>query len=139
MKKQLTSEQIDKLIKMVEKGDNTSEKTCRTDISSEDVYRTIVKNIKQTREKQGITQSELASMCGCSLSFLSLVERYQKNLSAVSLVSISRALGVPISTLAEDYEDGDIIPELKTSLSLLSQKEQQKALKIIQDVFYYGS
>jgi len=51
-------------------------------------------NVKRLREKQGMTQEQLADTSGFSQQYLSDLERGRRNPTVVSVYEISQALGV---------------------------------------------
>jgi XRE family transcriptional regulator, regulator of sulfur utilization len=58
--------------------------------------------IRELRERQGLTQPQLAERAQLALSYITLAESGQKvNLSPSALSRLARALGVPTKALAE--------------------------------------
>lgn len=66
------------------------------------VTQSIGATIRILRLRKGLTLKELSSNCRLSVSFLSQMERGVSSPSIVSLLSISKGLGVPISTFLAD-------------------------------------
>src|SRR5262252_7935170 len=59
----------------------------------------LARRIRALRERLGITQEELASRCGISVSFASLLERGQRSPSYETLLQIAEALEIPLAEL----------------------------------------
>lgn len=62
----------------------------------------IAQNVKQRRQRRGLSLSELARLAGISKSTLSALERAQGNPAIDTLWSVANALNVPLSGLFED-------------------------------------
>lgn len=82
--------------------------------------------IKLCRQQKGINQSSLASAADISVSYLSLLERNERDPNLSKLESICDALGVPISVLmflsAEENDLSGLDPEIAEKLSWLSYR-----------------
>lgn len=63
------------------------------------ILRTFGKEVRRLRTKRGISQEELADICGLHRTYIGSVERGERNLSLLNIVKISRALGVTASVL----------------------------------------
>lgn len=59
----------------------------------------LARRIRSLRERLDITQEELASRCGISVSFASLLERGERSPSYETLLQIADALEVPLAEL----------------------------------------
>jgi transcriptional regulator with XRE-family HTH domain len=57
------------------------------------------RRMRSLRERLGITQEELASRCGISVSFASLLERGERSPSYETLLQIAQALEIPLAEL----------------------------------------
>lgn len=55
--------------------------------------------VRSLREKQGISQSELATRAGLHMTYIGQVERGERNLTLDSITKIAHALNVPVWTL----------------------------------------
>ena len=64
-----------------------------------DFLKRIGRNIKAIREKKGITQTELADLCGYERSTLNRIEAGGSNVTAKTLLKIAKALEVDSSDL----------------------------------------
>ena len=53
-----------------------------------------------------ITQEELAERAGVHRTYVSMIERGEKNVTVLSAQKVATALGVSLSELFESYEDG---------------------------------
>ena len=60
--------------------------------------------IRQYRQRQGLTQTGLATKTGLDNWYLSQIEQGQRNLSILSLVRIADALGLTVSHLLTPLE-----------------------------------
>ena len=58
--------------------------------------------IHALRERRGMTQEAFANKCGISVSFASLLERWQRSPSYETLVHVADALEMPIAELFRD-------------------------------------
>lgn len=65
-----------------------------------DVRKRVGGNTRRLREKQGISQEELADRAGLHRTYISGVERGVRNPTVIVLQKIADALGVELSTLA---------------------------------------
>lgn len=59
------------------------------------------KNIRSLRLDKGLSQEELAHICGFDRTYISLVERGKRNLSFINLCTFARCLGVAIPELTK--------------------------------------
>lgn len=60
------------------------------------------RRVRQLREALRLTQEEFARRCGISVSFASLLERGERSPSYETLLTIARALEVPVADLFRD-------------------------------------
>jgi DNA-binding XRE family transcriptional regulator len=58
--------------------------------------------IRHLRESQGLSQEQLADLAGIHRTYMSGVERGQRNIGLDNIVAIARALGVPTACLFDD-------------------------------------
>lgn len=61
--------------------------------------------LKETRERAGITQEELAKRIGESQSFVSKCERGERRLDVVELRAVCEAIGVSFRSFARQLDD----------------------------------
>ena len=64
-----------------------------------DIKKIVGQNIKKYRIKRGWKQSTLSSESGLNRTYISQIERGEKNIGLVNLEKIARALGVNIQKL----------------------------------------
>ena len=57
------------------------------------------KVIKSKRERKGLTQIELAIKSGVDRNYVGMLERGERNPSYLSLLKISKGLGIPVDHL----------------------------------------
>jgi transcriptional regulator with XRE-family HTH domain len=55
--------------------------------------------LQSLRKKAGLTQEEIADKAGIHVTYLSGIERGQRNVATLNLRKIARALGVPTKEL----------------------------------------
>jgi transcriptional regulator with XRE-family HTH domain len=63
---------------------------------SEDVRRTVGRNVQRLRKSAGLTQAELAERMGVDRAYVSGLELGQRNPTIVTLWHIAKALGVKV-------------------------------------------
>ena len=81
--------------------------------------------IKLCRQQRKMTQKELASLAGVSISYLSVLERGERSDPGLnSLERIANGVEIPMAVLlflaAEEDELGGFTPELKEKLSQIA-------------------
>ncbi|WP_182466841.1 helix-turn-helix domain-containing protein [Sphingomonas gilva] len=62
----------------------------------------LARNIRRLRQASGISQEELASRAQLHRTYISSVERRERNVSLENIFKIAQALGVPATVLLED-------------------------------------
>ena len=102
----------------------------------------IGQRLRNYRINQKMSQETLADKCGLHPTYIGQLERGEKNATIESIVKISSALSVPLSTLFENIDD--IKPnntnypaqayEIVQSASESTQKKLVSVLKIISDI-----
>ncbi len=65
------------------------------------------KTIRYHRRLVGISQEELAARTELHRTYISEVERGERNISLINIIKISKGLGVNASTLFEEIEEGE--------------------------------
>lgn len=63
--------------------------------------------LRETRLNHGLSQEELAFRAGLHRNYVGGIERGEINTSFGVLIAVTRALGVPLSHLIEQYESND--------------------------------
>jgi DNA-binding XRE family transcriptional regulator len=101
---------------------------------------TLGEKIKRFRKQAGLTQEQLAKKTNLSRSYIADVERNRYNPSFETLKSISKGLNIPLSKLSdeENNDNENLTPEfyaIQRNSKKLTQKEQQKLLKIMKATF----
>lgn len=57
--------------------------------------------IRHKRERQGLTQIELAKRSNVDRNYIGMLERGERNPSYLSLLKVAKGLGIPINKLIE--------------------------------------
>jgi transcriptional regulator with XRE-family HTH domain len=60
------------------------------------------KRLREVRARKGISQERLAELAGLHRTYVSSVERGERNISLVNIESLAAALGVPMAELMPD-------------------------------------
>jgi transcriptional regulator with XRE-family HTH domain len=60
------------------------------------------KRVKEYRHNLNISQEKLAFICGFDRTYISLIERGQRNISFINLLRLSKGLEITISELTKD-------------------------------------
>lgn len=60
--------------------------------------------VRAERERQGVSQEELADRAGIHRTYLGGVERGERNIGLLNVLRIARALGVPPAALFKDFQ-----------------------------------
>lgn len=61
---------------------------------TKNLTQTLASNVRQLRQRQGISQEELAARSGLHRTYVGSVERGERNVTLSSLESLAAALGV---------------------------------------------
>ncbi len=67
-----------------------------------DVLRKLGERVRTLRRARGLTQEALAESLDLSVAYVSLIERGGRNPPYTTVVSIARALGVPVADVCSD-------------------------------------
>lgn len=67
--------------------------------SSECLRETLAENIKTFRKKRGLSQEELAGICGLHRTYIGSIERLERNVTLSTLEVLSETLGVTVPEL----------------------------------------
>ncbi len=62
------------------------------------------KTVKEYRNKLNISQEKLAFICGFDRTYISLIERGQRNISFLNLLKLSKGLETNISELTKGMQ-----------------------------------
>lgn len=68
-------------------------------LSEQRFLRRLGDRIRERRTELGLTQAELAERCELHRTFIGSVERGERNVSILNLVTIARALRIPLADL----------------------------------------
>lgn len=68
-------------------------------------YAIFLKLLRQTRERQDVTQEQLAERWGVTQSFVSKCERGERRIDAIELRSFCRAMGVSLTGFVTELEE----------------------------------
>jgi transcriptional regulator with XRE-family HTH domain len=60
--------------------------------------------VRDLRQRAGLSQEKLAELAGLHRTYVSGIERGNRNVSLVNIVRLARALGVPVSRLVEGLD-----------------------------------
>jgi transcriptional regulator with XRE-family HTH domain len=71
-------------------------------VSQADPKIILARNIRRLRQAIGISQEELAARAQLHRTYISSVERHERNVSLENIFRIAAALGVPAPALLED-------------------------------------
>lgn len=70
-----------------------------TRVPSNSLRATLAQNIKAFRREKGLSQEELAELCGLHRTYIGSVERQGRNVTLSTLEVLSAALGVSVQEL----------------------------------------
>jgi len=66
---------------------------------SDSLRATLAENIKAFRSEKGLSQEELAELCGLHRTYIGSVERQERNVTLSTLEVLSAALGISVPEL----------------------------------------
>ena len=99
-------------------------------------YRTqeqVIIEIVALRERQGISQGELADVLGLNQSAVSRIESGERGLAVAELAGIAERLGVSVDALLRDDETATV---LRADTGDASVREAMEAVDRIVDTFF---
>ena len=75
-----------------------------------DIIKIFSSNVKKYRTSLGLSQEQFAEKCGLHRTYISSIERFQRNVSLENIQRISTALGVEVYKLfmEENTNDNDL-------------------------------
>lgn len=75
-----------------------------------DILKVFSSNVRKYRISLGLSQEQFAEKCGLHRTYISSIERFQRNVSLENIQKISTALGVKVYQLflEENTHDNDI-------------------------------
>lgn len=59
--------------------------------------------VKLVRQEIGLSQEKLAEICEFDRTYISLIERGQRNISFINLLKLAKGLNITPSELIEDF------------------------------------
>lgn len=85
---------------------------------SDELLSVLASNIRALRKLRGLSQEKLGEQCGCHPTFVSMVERKQRNITISTLELFAEALGVDAYQLlnAEFTPEGDAKPSARSKI-----------------------
>ena len=92
------------------------------------------KRIKEAREREGLTQEELAEYVDMSPTHISVIERGKKGLRLENLVRIANVLGVSPDELLQDVANQaqvGVINELTGQIMQLPSEQRTRVINAI--------
>ena len=69
--------------------------------SNETLRNVVAANVKNRRLRLGLSQEELADICGYHRTYIGSVEREERNITLSTLEALAKALGVSASELLQ--------------------------------------
>lgn len=76
------------------------------DLKMREVLPILGSQIRSKREALGLSQESFADSCGFDRTYISLVERGQRNISFTNLMKIAEGLGLSVSELTKGIRYG---------------------------------
>lgn len=75
-----------------------------------DIIKVFSLNVRKYRTSLGLSQEQFAEKCGLHRTYISSIERFQRNVSLENIQRISTALGVEVYKLfmEENINDNDL-------------------------------
>ena len=96
--------------------------------------KTVSRNIRALRLERGLSQQKLADRAKMTLRYISYLENTEANVTLDVLERVAKGLGVPVSQIVSDGQEGTTCPPkkaasgleyaiklLKSSLSMIDQ------------------
>ena len=77
-----------------------------TSTGKANLLRTVGNTVREMRLAKGWSQEELSFNCGLHRTYVGAVERGERNLTLLSLQKIADALGLPMTALFTEQEEG---------------------------------
>ena len=71
-----------------------------------DIIKVFGKNLRKYRLKMGLSQEQFAEKCGLHRTYISTIERFQRNVSLENVQRIADALGIEAYKLLIDINGG---------------------------------
>jgi transcriptional regulator with XRE-family HTH domain len=68
------------------------------------LLKTFGRSVRSLRKQRGLSQEDLAEVCGLSRNYISDIERGVRNPGLLVMVALAKALKVPLRELMEEIE-----------------------------------
>ncbi len=91
--------------------------------------------VRAERLKQGISQEELAAKAGVHRTYIGMIERAEKNITLLNIAKISRALGLSISNLTQEYGTADKVNYIFNEANVVRVQGKSESLVIDIEIF----
>lgn len=72
-----------------------------------DVMMRFGSHLRQVRKKQGISQEKLAEMAGLHRTYVSSIERGERNVSLINIERLAQALSTTMASLMPDCDSAE--------------------------------
>jgi len=63
--------------------------------------------LRTSRQEKSISQEELAAIAGLHRTYIGMIERGEKNVTITSLITVCKALGIDVSDVLKNIENGE--------------------------------
>lgn len=107
------------------------------------ISKIIGERIRNYRNRQGLSQEQLAEKCALHATYIGQLERGEKNATLESIEKVVKGLNISFETLFEKIYIGEnktrIASQCYAVVASLNEKEQAIILELIQRVIYYKS
>lgn len=70
-----------------------------------DIIKIFSSNVRKYRVSLGLSQEQFAERCGLHRTYISSIERYQRNVSLENIQKIAEALGIDVYELFIEHKD----------------------------------
>lgn len=78
--------------------------SCRMQAFEAKLLKTFGRSVRSLRKQRGLSQEDLAEVCGLSRNYISDIERGVRNPGLLVMVALAKALKVPLRELMEEIE-----------------------------------
>ena len=103
--------------------------------------KTIGERIRNYRNREGLSQEELAERCGLHATYIGQLERGEKNATLESMEKIVKGLNISFETLFEKIQVGEfknnIAAQCYSLIDALNEREQGAIHELIQKIIAY--
>lgn len=80
--------------------------------SSDSLRTVLAENIKNFRREKGVSQEELAELCGLHRTYIGSVERHERNVTLSTLEVLASTFGVTVPELLTQHESPSNNPKM---------------------------